>query len=206
MRCSEHFYSLDTPRPAAALSWLMEISDQGPIEASHSSRLITRCPMHRHAASCVTHAYSSNAHLRIHNVPEVRVTRQVIDAIESTLTERIESHQILLGDFDSAIWHLNQLDAWRGLTCRQILERYGNAVHTACADFESDQPILAIWVLALIPSGIGRHHSPTIRAAQIQSVRDGNVGRPSIDSLSIHEHRPWPSDGLPLRTRGRPIC
>ena len=85
-------------------------------------------------------------------VPEATLTPHSLARMVAVARERIARGQVMTGDFDSAIFHLNALHKRRFLNCREILLRYGEAVHAATRQFQDESGVLIHpeWVLAII--------------------------------------------------------
>lgn len=85
-------------------------------------------------------------------IPDVRLDIASLDRMLSVAQEAIETGQVALGDFDTALAHLDLLHRRTGFDCAQILERYGNAVAAALTRMRDERgiDIAPEWILAII--------------------------------------------------------
>jgi len=88
----------------------------------------------------------------IGSIPEATLTRSTLIRMAETALERIDNGQVMTGNFDDAIFHLNALHKKQFLSCRDILERYGAHAEAACATLRDaeDIPMRPEWVLSII--------------------------------------------------------
>ena len=94
----------------------------------------------------------NTARTLIRSIPDTRLTPAVLHKMLKAAIDRSSRGQIMTGDFDSAIFHLNALHQRQYLDCRGILERYGAAAQAAServAD-ESGTRVGPEWILAII--------------------------------------------------------
>ena len=154
----------------------------------------------------------NNARSRITSVPDVKIDLPTLKSMVTEAQTAIATHQIPFGDFDDALFHLNSLHKGQGLNCRQILERYGEAVKNAVQSIQNEKGVTIApeWILAIIrqeTSGIarprfeqhkltklnGEHTDTPLSELRIQSMSIGlgqimgfnhrYVGAPSAESM-----------------------
>jgi hypothetical protein len=94
----------------------------------------------------------NNASRLITNIPDTTLTVATLERMAAAALERIDTGQVVSGDFDAAIFHLNAVHKRRFLECRAILERYGVQAASACRAVEVEEGIAIRpeWVLAII--------------------------------------------------------
>lgn len=85
-------------------------------------------------------------------IPESRLTLPTIGAMLAEAARIIDAGKVTFGNFDDALFHLNALQRGRFLSCKEILERYGEAVEQAVAKVaeESGVQVQPEWVLAIV--------------------------------------------------------
>ncbi|MCW8946368.1 MAG: N-acetylmuramidase domain-containing protein [Sedimenticola sp.] len=88
----------------------------------------------------------------ITSVPEATLTEPTLTAMLSVAKERCKNKQIMTGELESALFHLNALHRRRFLNCREILEHYGQSAQTASEGIREQEGITvrAEWILAII--------------------------------------------------------
>jgi hypothetical protein len=93
-----------------------------------------------------------NAHKRLRYIPDTRLTVPTLYAMAEAAIEAIDTGSVLCGDFEEALTHINDLHAGRGMTCRQILARYGDLVQGAVVAVHEERGVRMRpeWVLAII--------------------------------------------------------
>lgn len=93
----------------------------------------------------------NNARRLIDSIPETSLDRATLQAMLQTAYQRCEQNQVICGDVELAIFHLNALHKHRFLDCRAILERYGDAALTAArAQQQKGIQIRPEWILSII--------------------------------------------------------
>ena len=103
----------------------------------------------------------NNARSRITSVPDVRLDMPTLQGMVSEAQTAIATRQIPFGDFEDALFHLNSLHRGRGLDCRHILDRYGQAVQQAVRAVQDEKGVHMVpeWIFAIIrqeTAGIAR--------------------------------------------------
>jgi len=85
-------------------------------------------------------------------IPEATLTETTLKKMASVALARCDTAQVMTGDFDSAIFHLNALHKRQFLSCRSILERYGDAADAASRALVEESGILVRpeWILSII--------------------------------------------------------
>jgi hypothetical protein len=85
-------------------------------------------------------------------IPEAMLKESTLKKMASVALERCDTGQIMTGDFDSAIFHLNALHKRQFLSCRAILERYGDTAHAVSQKLaeESNSSVRPEWILSII--------------------------------------------------------
>jgi peptidoglycan hydrolase-like protein with peptidoglycan-binding domain len=85
-------------------------------------------------------------------IPESTLTESTLIALLTVATKRCEQHEIMTGDLDSALFHLNALHRHRFLNCREILEQYGDAAKATSESILAEEDIFVRteWILAII--------------------------------------------------------
>ncbi|MCW8943418.1 MAG: N-acetylmuramidase domain-containing protein [Sedimenticola sp.] len=88
----------------------------------------------------------------ITGIPEATLSEPTLVSMLRVAKERCEQKLVMTGALDSALFHLNALHHRQFLSCRDILERYGNAAQTASHSIrEMDGSIVRTeWILAII--------------------------------------------------------
>lgn len=85
-------------------------------------------------------------------IPNSTLTRAALVRMAETALERIRRGDIACGTFEDAIFHLDALHKSQFLNCRQILDRYGEHVRSACREIEEHHGarIRPEWILSVI--------------------------------------------------------
>ncbi len=88
----------------------------------------------------------------IKSIPDVLLNIKTLEKMLVLANEAIDTNTVNCGDFDEAIFQLNALHDKKGLTCREINERYGVAAEKAAKELEAanGRIILPEWILAII--------------------------------------------------------
>lgn len=94
----------------------------------------------------------STAHRLIVSIPDVPFDAPALERMADAVLEAVEAKRITFGDFDLALEHLNRLHGGRLMSCREILERYGELAAQAAETVfaESGTVVHAYWILAII--------------------------------------------------------
>lgn len=93
----------------------------------------------------------NSAQRLITTIPEATLDQATLQAMLLATYQRCEQNQVMAGDFELALFHLNALHENRFLDCRAILERYGDAAVTASrVQGEKGIAIRPEWVLSII--------------------------------------------------------
>ena len=90
-------------------------------------------------------------------IPDTRLTVASIEAMIAAALGAIDSGQVMCGDFETALSYLNAVHNRSLMSCRQILDRYGDLVERAVdrARQEDGTEIKPEWVLAIIKQETG---------------------------------------------------
>ncbi|MBL3600143.1 MAG: DUF3380 domain-containing protein [gamma proteobacterium endosymbiont of Lamellibrachia anaximandri] len=94
----------------------------------------------------------NTARTLISAIPDARLTSSTLEKMLETAIARADAAQVMTGNFDDAIFHLNALHKRAYLNCRKILERYGAmaaSVSAALAD-ETGTLVRPEWILSII--------------------------------------------------------
>lgn len=103
------------------------------------------------ATLCYPCQWNTAARL-ITTIPDARLTSATLQAMLVTARECCTRGEVMTGNVDDAIFHLNALHKRRFLDCRRILDRYGELVVRTCARLRDDEDyrIAPEWVLAIV--------------------------------------------------------
>ena len=90
-------------------------------------------------------------------IPDTRLTVATMEKMIAVALENIENGEVMCGDFDTALFHLNAVHTRSLLNCRQILDRYGSLVDGAVAHLHEERgvEIRPEWILAIIKQETG---------------------------------------------------
>ncbi len=90
-------------------------------------------------------------------IPDTRLTVATLEKMLQTALRMIETRNLMCGDFEEALFHLNGLHRSQFLTCKEILNRYGALVDAAIQGVRSEQgfAIVPEWILAIIKQETG---------------------------------------------------
>jgi hypothetical protein len=123
-------------------------TNRGIAQFQHEHRLRANLPRERLCYPC---RWNTASRL-IDAIPVTTLDPATLRAMLLTALERCTRQQILTGDFESALFHLNALHQQRFLDCRAILERYGVAAQAASQALLQAEGIEVgpAWVLAII--------------------------------------------------------
>jgi len=85
-------------------------------------------------------------------IPDAKLTLPVLEKMLSLALAKIAGGQIMTGQFNDAIFHLNALHKSRFLDCKGILNRYGAMAQSASRQIEQEKGITVRpeWILAII--------------------------------------------------------
>lgn len=94
----------------------------------------------------------NTARALITSIPDAHLTLTVLEKMLNAALAKTDDHQIMTGQFDDAIFHLNALDKHRFLNCKGILDRYGAMAQKASEKVEQEKGIKVRpeWILAVI--------------------------------------------------------
>ncbi len=132
-----------------------------------------------------------NARSRITAVPDVTLDLPTLERMIEVAVSAMARNRIPFGNFDDALFHLNSLHRGRGLNCRDILDRYGAAVHLAVETIgrEKEVSIRPEWVLAIIKqetSGIARPRFEQHKLSKLNTASPGaSFSELRVQSMSI---------------------
>lgn len=100
---------------------------------------------------------ASNAHKLITKIPDVKLTLASLKKMIEIIQAAIVSNQVMCGSFKEAIFHLNNTQQRSLLTCRKILEHYGDMARDAVNEIKSTTglDIEVKWLLAIIKQETG---------------------------------------------------
>ncbi len=100
---------------------------------------------------------ASNAHRLITAIPDVKLTVPTLKKLIEVAELAINNGEVMCGSFKDAIFHLNNTHRRSLLTCRKILEAYGqlaqNAVNQIKAERGVDIPVE--WLLSIVRQETG---------------------------------------------------
>jgi len=93
----------------------------------------------------------------ITTIPDTKLTVATMERMIAIALQSIESGQVMCGDFDAAMFHLNAVHSRALLNCRQIVHRYGALVDRAVNDMRLTRgiEIKPEWILAIIKQETG---------------------------------------------------
>ena len=92
-----------------------------------------------------------NAKYKIVAIPDVRLTVPALRAMLAVARRAIDDGDILCGDFDVALEHLNALHRRKYLDCRGILARYGDLVFAASERLSAEgRRVHPLWILSIL--------------------------------------------------------
>lgn len=85
-------------------------------------------------------------------IPDTKLTLQTLESMLKAAIAGIENGQIMTGQFDDAIFHLNALHNRQFLDCKTVLKRYGNMAEAASQQIKQDKGITVRpeWILSII--------------------------------------------------------
>lgn len=88
----------------------------------------------------------------ITTIPDATLTVATLERMTTLALERSATGNVMTGNFDDAIFHLNALHKSQFLSSRDILQRYGTHAEAACARIKDSENITirTEWVLAII--------------------------------------------------------
>lgn len=88
----------------------------------------------------------------ITNIPDATLTVATLERMTKLALEQSTAGNIMTGNFDDAIFHLNALHKRQFLSSREIFRLYGDHADAACASIKNSENITirAEWVLAII--------------------------------------------------------
>ncbi|PHN07218.1 N-acetylmuramidase domain-containing protein [Flavilitoribacter nigricans] len=94
----------------------------------------------------------NNARSRIVGIPDVTLDIATMEKMLEVCIAAIDKQEVSCGDFDEALNQLNLLHRRKLMTCRQILEKYGELAVQATQKLQEDKEVtvLPIWVLSII--------------------------------------------------------
>jgi hypothetical protein len=90
-------------------------------------------------------------------IPDVRLTVPAVEKMLATALRMIDAKQVMCGNFEEALFHLNGLHRSSMLTCKQILPRYGAHVDRAVMRVRGEKgvDIQREWILSIIRQETG---------------------------------------------------
>ena len=85
-------------------------------------------------------------------IPEVILTPHTLKTMLTAALQHCDNHQVMTGDFKTAIFHLNALHHNRFLNCRSILDRYGETTQQISHVLHDEDGVLIRpeWILSII--------------------------------------------------------
>lgn len=103
------------------------------------------------ATLCYPCRWNTAARL-IGTIPDARLTPQTLHAMLHSARERCARGDVMTGNVNDAVFHLNALHKRRFLDCRRIAERYGELATGVCTRLrdDADYRIAPEWVLAIV--------------------------------------------------------
>ncbi len=124
-------------------------------------------------------------------IADVKVDVATLTAMVREALSAIDSSEVTCGDFEEALFHLNNLHLGRLLNCGKILARYGAAVNRAVARLQDEKgiDIRPEWILSIIrqeTAGIvrPRFEQHKLTAANAKHPRE-NIAELRLRSMSI---------------------
>ncbi|PLX60820.1 N-acetylmuramidase domain-containing protein [Sedimenticola selenatireducens] len=141
------------------------------------------------AALCYPCQWNSAGRL-IDTIPETTLDQATLQAMLLAAYQRCEHNQVMSGDIDLAIFHLNALHENRFLDCRAILDRYGDAAVAASrAQQQEGIDIRPEWVLSIIrqeTAGIIRPRFEQHYLSRLNSLHpDSDLEELRMQSMSL---------------------
>jgi len=93
-----------------------------------------------------------NAQQRITQIPDTRLTFATLETMVQRALEAVEQRQVLCGDFEEAVRHLDALHRRQMMTCREILDHYGDLAGQAGRRLDQERGVTVQpeWMLAII--------------------------------------------------------
>jgi hypothetical protein len=90
-------------------------------------------------------------------IPDVRLTVPALEKMLQTTLRMIDTNQVMCGNFEEALFHLNNLHRSKWLSCKEILQRYGAMVERAVSRVRNEQgfELQKEWLLAIIKQETG---------------------------------------------------
>lgn len=82
-----------------------------------------------------------NASRNIVAIPDVKLTVTALDKMLNNALHAINTNQVMCGDFNEAVFHLNNLHRGSLLSCKRIFERYGDLVEKAIRNMRNSRGI-----------------------------------------------------------------
>lgn len=98
-----------------------------------------------------------NARAKITIIPDVRLTVKTLETMLDSALQAVETNEVMCGNFEEAIHHLNSVHLGTGFSCRQLLERYGHLVDQAVSQLGNERGITIRpeWVLSIMKQETG---------------------------------------------------
>lgn len=85
-------------------------------------------------------------------IPEARLDAETVTRMLDVAQAAIDANEVTFGDFDDAIFHLDAVDTRRGLSCREIDQRYGDEADAAVERLADERGVRMRreWILAIV--------------------------------------------------------
>lgn len=118
-------------------------------------------------------------------IPDVTMDLPTMEKILEVCIQAIENNEVSCGDFAEAVNQLNLLHGNKLMTCRQILEKYGEAAKQAAKRLGEEKKIdiQPIWILSLIR----QETAGVVRPRFEQHILSGRARQnPELDFSELH--------------------
>jgi hypothetical protein len=124
------------------------------------------------------------ARKRIDAIDDVAIDSATLNGMLDAAAKAIERDEVTFGNLDDALFHLNSLQERRLLNCREIHERYGNAVNRSMDALREERgiEIQPEWILAIIKQETSGVVRPRFEQHQLSSR---NATLPEIDFAEL---------------------
>lgn len=121
---------------------------------------------------------------RINAIHDVAIDSATLNGMLDAAATAIERDEVTFGNLDDALFHLNSLQERRLLNCRQIHERYGNAVDATVDALREERgiEIQPEWILAIIKQETSGVVRPRFEQHKLSSR---NATLPEIDFAEL---------------------
>ncbi len=120
------------------------------------------------------------------NIPDATLTVATLDRMATLALERCASGNVMTGNFEDAIFHLNALHKRQFFSSREIIRLYGAYAEAACARIKASENITlrAEWVLAIIKQETAGVIRPRFEQHYLSRLNDSYPGE-SLEELRM---------------------